>query len=100
PLAAGDANNDDCISGADLAQISADFGKGGFRAAHRPPISDVNGDGVVDSLDIKVVKAQLGRCGPTTAVEGPPAVPSVASLVAYPNPTGGSPTIRFELARD
>jgi hypothetical protein len=98
-LVGGDANNDDCIDNSDLLQVSADFGKGGFAAAQRPPISDVNGDGVVDSLDIKLVQKNMGNCGPATVSVRPPSLSAGIGLAAYPNPFVGSATIRFALSR-
>ncbi len=61
-LIAGDVNDDDCIDLADLNQVIATQGQGGPFAPQVPP-TDVNGDGIVNNIDIMIVQANLGQCG-------------------------------------
>ncbi len=61
-LIAGYVNDDDCIDAADLNQVLADQGQGG-PFAPQVPSSDVNGDGIVNNLDLNIVQQNMAQCG-------------------------------------
>ncbi|MCA8958902.1 MAG: hypothetical protein KDC38_00250, partial [Planctomycetes bacterium] len=62
PLVQGDTDGNNVIDSVDADNVLADFGEGGHMATYVPP-TDVNGDGVVNRIDYRVVKANQGVDG-------------------------------------
>jgi hypothetical protein len=99
-LVGGDANGDDCISLADLAMVAGQSGQGGWNWETSVSTADVTGDGVVNSVDVSVVQYNYLKCGPITTGVTPARPPSLVTLEAFPNPTDGIATVRFELPQE